>query len=69
MTDNVSFAQDLIDKHADIMLNYIRALPLTENLIMTIELELKQLVMNVASDVMNSTKDTCLKIFAENVKK
>jgi len=69
MTEDVGWSQGLIDKHAVTMLNAIRALPLEEKLLMILELDAKQLVLDVASDVMHETRDVCLKIFAENLKK
>jgi len=61
MIEDVGWSQGLIDKHAVTMLNAIRALPLEEKLLMILELDAKQLVLDVA--------DVCLKIFAENLKK
>ncbi len=61
MTEDVPWAQQLIDKHASSILNLIRKLPLHEKVLMLLELETKQLVTNVASDALNEGKAICMK--------
>lgn len=61
MTEDVPWAQQLVDKHASNILNLIRKLPLHEKVLQLLELEAKQLVADVASDALNEGKDICMK--------
>ena len=65
MTEDVLWAQQLIDKHAGSILNLIRKLPLHEKVLLLLELEAKQLVANVASDALNEGKTICMKALDE----
>ena len=65
MTEDVLWAQQLVDRHASSILNLIRRLPLHEKVLMLLELEAKQLVANVASDALNEGKTICMKALDE----
>ena len=65
MTEDVLWAQQLVDRHASSILNLIRKLPLHEKVLMLLELEAKQLVANVASDALNEGKTICMKALDE----
>ncbi len=66
MTEDVLWAQQLVDRHAVNILNLIRRLPLHEKVLMLLELEAKQLVANVASDALNEGKTICMKALEES---
>ena len=69
MTEDVLWAQQLVDKHAVNMLNLIRKLPLHEKVLMLLEVETKLLVSHVASDALNEGKDICMKVLEEEKRK
>jgi len=67
MTEDVNWAQKLVDKHGWKMLNYIRVLHLTEDSKTILEIELKELIANVASDVLNTSKDIFFKVLDKKI--
>lgn len=65
LTNESHWVQDLIDNHAGDILNHINSLPLTKYDKLSLEIKAKQLLLDVAHDVMHDTKDSCMKTFHE----
>ncbi len=61
-----NWVQDLMDKHAGSILNYINHLRITQYEKSMLEIKAKELLLDVAKDVMHDTKDTCVKSFADS---
>jgi len=62
-----NWVQDLMDKHAGDILNYINHLRISQYEKSILEIKSKELLLDVAKDVMHDTKDSCVKIFANTL--
>lgn len=62
-----NWVQDLMDNHAGDILNYINLLRITHYERITLEIKVKELLLDVAKDVMHDTRDSCVKTFANSL--